>query len=314
MKFLEKITRKEARFQRYIGLNLKQLDLLTIKIEALWKIAEYNRLKRPGRKRKVGAGHPYELKTIKDKIITVLLYYKLYVTQEFLGDLIGIDQANISRLLNKMLPLIEEAADPELKTYLSQAKNACKNRINSFEELTKEFPDLKDVSSDATEQAVYRSSDYKTQKKYYSGKSKQHAMKTQISVSAQGRILDVSASYPSTVHDKALIDQEKTITKFDERVPHRFDSGYQGVVKDNPKHYLILPFKKPKNKELSELQKEHNRANSRRRVKAEHAIARLKKYRILSGVYRQPLYDYNQTFRNIAALLNFRRNNSAYAC
>lgn len=38
MKFLEKITRKETRFQRYIGLNFKQLDLLLQKISSFWSI------------------------------------------------------------------------------------------------------------------------------------------------------------------------------------------------------------------------------------------------------------------------------------
>lgn len=312
MKFLEQITRKEVRFQRFIGLNFKQLDLLTQKIEPLWHIAEYDRLKQKSRKRKIGAGHPYELETIRDKIVTVLLYYKQYFTQEFLGEIVGIDQANISRLLKKMLPLVEEAADSELKNYLTQAKEVCKKRISTFEELIREFPDLRDLSSDATEQPVYRATNYDRQKKHYSGKTKQHTMKTQITTSANGRIVDVSDSYPGSVHDKTVIDQEQTIKKIDERVPHRFDSGYQGIATDNPNHYLIVPVKKPKNKELTALEKEHNRANSKRRVVAEHIISRLKKFRILSGIFRQPLNGYNQAFRNIAALINFKRNNPSF--
>ena len=125
MKFLDKITRNEARFQRYIGLNFKQLDLLTQRLEATWSKSEFARLNREGRTREVGGGHPYKLMQTKDKVTVVLLYYKQYITQELLGDWVDIDQANISRLLKKMLPLIEEAADPALKIYLAQAKDDC---------------------------------------------------------------------------------------------------------------------------------------------------------------------------------------------
>lgn len=315
MKFLEKITKKEARMQRYIGLNFHQLNVLTENIEPSWRIAESDRLnKRLGRKRKIGAGRLYELETTKEKLIVVLLYYKMYMTQEFLGDFVGIDQSNVSRLIAKMLPLIEEAADPELKSFLAEAKSVCRKRISSYEELVREFPDLQEISTDATEQSVYRSKNYETQKKYYSGKSKEHTIKTQISVSRSGRIVDVSASCPGSVHDKALTDQERTVERFDERIPQRLDSGYQGLAKDHPDHYLILPIKKTKNRSLNQEEKEHNRAHSKRRVKVEHAISRLKKYRALSGVFRQPLGVYNTVFRSIASILNFKRNNSVYAC
>jgi hypothetical protein len=306
MKFLDKITRNEARFQRYIGLSFKQLDLLTQRLEATWNKAEFARLNRKGRTREVGGGHPYKLKQTRDKIIAALLYYKQYITQELLGDLIEVDQANISRLLKKMLPLIEEAADPALKIYLAQAKDDCQNRIGTLRELYERHPDLRDVSTDANEQQCFRSQNYEIQKKYYSGKSKQHTIKTQISVTVRGRILDVSKSYPGSIHDKKIIDEEKTIEKFDKRVPHRFDSGYQGIKKEHPDHYLILPAKKPKGRELLPIEKEHNRANSKRRIIAEHTFARIQKFRICATTFRQPLSAHNQTFRNIVALLNFK--------
>lgn len=310
MKFLDKLTRKEARFQRYIGLNFKQLDLLVMKIRILWDKAEYERLNRPNRMRRIGGGRLYTLELLKEQVITTLLYYKLHFTQEFLGDLVGIDQSNVSRLLRKMLPLIEEAADPELKNYLAQAKEDCE-KIATFEQLYKRHPDLRDVSIDATEQACYRSEKYDKQKKYYSGKSKQHAIKVQISVARSGRILDVSQSYAGSVHDKTIIDEEKTVEKFDKRVPQRFDSGYQGVKKEHPTYYIIAPTKKPKGGELTPLEKEQNRANSKRRVIAEHGMSRIKKFRICANTFRQPLLDtHNQTFRNVAALLNFRLNNT----
>jgi hypothetical protein len=312
MKFLRNNSRKEIRFQRYTGLNFTQLSILAEKIEPLWIQSEITRLNRAGRSRKIGGGRSYSLDFTKDKLSTVLMYYKMHITQELLGDLVGIDQSNVSRLLTKMLPLIEEAADPELKSFLEKAKNDARKRMGNLNDFWNLYPDLRDVSTDTTEQSVYRSKDYETQKKDYSGKSKQHAAKVQISVAQSGRILDVSESYPGSFHDKKIIDQEDTVKKLDKRVPHRFDSAFQGLKDDNPDHYIIIPVKKTKTKkELAPLEKEHNRANSKRRIVAEHAFCKVKKFKICSNTFRQPREKHNKTVRNVVAIVNFKRRQTA---
>ena len=313
MKFLKNLTKNENKMQRLIGLNYKQLYLLVRALKPLWEEAENKRLDRKNRKRAVGGGHPYKLQTIKYKIIAVLLYYKQYPTQEFLGIMLGLDQSSVSRLIQKILPLIEQAADPELQTYLVQAKeNYSVKRIGNWIEFLAKYPDLKDVATDATEQQCYRAKNYEQQKKYYSGKSKQHTIKTQVSVSSTGRILDVSLSYPGSVHDKTIADTEKIIEKFHKNIPQRFDSGYQGIKNDYPHHYILLPIKKPKGRELTALEKEYNKTHSKRRVKAEHGISMVKKFKILGGIFRQPVQQHNQLFRNVAAIVNFKRIHPSY--
>jgi len=311
MKFLEKLTKKPGGFQRIFGLTIQQFDLLLEKFTPRWENAEKQRKLTPTRKRKIGAGHPYKFQALRDKLLIVLCYYKMYPTQEFLGMIVDIDQANISRLLKKMLPLIEKTADPELATYLEQAKKdyAVAEKVKDFTQFFEKYPDLRGASIDATEQQCFRSKDNEKQKKYYSGKKKKHTQKTQISAASTGRVLDVSETYPGSVHDKKIIDQEETIKKFPEKTCLRFDSGYQGIKQDNPDHYIVLPTKKPRGQELSELAKEHNRANSKRRVIAEHVLSRLKKFRICGNLYRGCLDSYNQTFRNIASILNFKLAN-----
>src|SRR5690606_25327432 len=127
---------------------------------------------------------------LKDKLLIVLLYYKLYLTQEFLGIVVDLDQANVSRLLKKMLPLIEKAADSELSTYLKNVEDlqCSETRINNFDDFFNKHPELRDVSTDATEQQCYRSKNYENQKQFYSGKKKRHTIKTQVSVSKTGKI------------------------------------------------------------------------------------------------------------------------------
>ena len=52
--------------------------------------------------------------------------------------------------------------------------------------------------------------------------------------------------------------------------------------------------------------KELNKAHSKRRVIVENVLSRIKKFRILSGLYRVDINDYNQVFRNVAALNNLK--------
>lgn len=314
MKFLDKIIAKPSKMQSIIGLSFAQFKILSGHFDIAWEDAEEQRKLHPNRKRKIGAGHPYALESSEHKLLAVLIYYKSYLTQNLLGLIIDLDQANVSRLLGKILPLIEQIADPELATYLEKAKQSHLHakKTNSFDEFFKNYSDLRDVAIDAEEQECYRSKKYELQKHYYSGKKKRHTIKTQFSVSTiTGRILDVSNAYGGSVHDKTLIDQEKTVQKFSTKTCLRFDSGYQGIKKKNPDHYTVSPTKKPKNKELSSLAKEHNRVNSRKRIIVEHIFSRLKKFKICSDRYRGPTKNHNQTVKNVAAILNFKLANPA---
>ena len=315
MKFLENLITKPKTFQRTIGLSIEQFKLFSNAIKEAWERAEQQRKSNRERKRKIGAGHPYKL-NLEQLLFVTLLYYKAYLTQELIGVLVGLDQANVSRLLTKTRGIVEQSADPELKTYLTKAKEEYdqirpENRINDWAAFIKKYPDLKEASSDATEQQCHRSQDNEIQKKHYSGKRKLHTLKTQITASESGRVLDVTESFPGSIHDKKIMDQDKTIQKIPENTCHRLDSGYQGVPKENPEHYIIIPIKKPRKEELSPFAKELNTVHSKRRVIVENVFSRFKKFKICKYVFRGPIKTYNQTFRNIAALLNFRLKNAA---
>lgn len=129
-----------------------------------------------------------------------------------MGIVVDLDQANISRLLKKMLPLIEKSADPKMATYFNKINDdhAAAEKTNNWQAFFAKHPDLKDVSIDATEQQCHRSKDNEKQKDHYPGKKKRHTLKTQTSVSSTGLILDVSETYPGSIHDKKIIDQEQT--------------------------------------------------------------------------------------------------------
>lgn len=309
-KIFKNSTKNDAQMLRSFGVTLKQFYVLIARLKPLWEESERKRKDREGRKREIGGGRSYKLESLEEMILMVLFYYKRYPAQYCLGEMVGVDQATVSRLIRRLTPLIEKAADPELASRLEKAKSDLANgakRIKSMEQFIKEYPDFRDVATDAFEQPIYRPQDYETQKEYYSGKTKQHAVKNQISVSVDtGIILDVSKDYPGKMHDKKIIDQEETVSKFPTQPTLRFDSGYQGLVKKYPQHTIVAHHKKPRNQELSPLAKELNQINSRRRIVVEHEIGKIKRYKICSDRYRGKLEDRNVIVRNVAALENLR--------
>ena len=68
-----------------------------------------------------------------------------------------------------------------------------------------------------------------------------------------------------------------------------------------------LPIKKKKgNQDLTIEEKEYNRIHSKKRIVIEHAICRLKKYRIMSEVFRNRLRKYYIVSDIVSGLINYR--------
>jgi hypothetical protein len=61
---------------------------------------------------------------------------------------------------------------------------------------------------------------------------------------------------------------------------------------------------------LTEVQKEYNRNHSAKRIVIEHAICRIKKYRIMNDVFRNRLRKYDRISDMVSGLVNYRILNS----
>ena len=86
-----------------------------------------------------------------------------------------------------------------------------------------------------------------------------------------------------------------------------FDLGFLGVEKDFPEQKSSLHIKKEKDCKLTVQQKEYNRNHSRKRIVIEHAtICRLKKYRIMSDVFRNKIRRYDKISDIVSGLVNYR--------
>ncbi len=84
------------------------------------------------------------------------------------------------------------------------------------------------------------------------------------------------------------------------------DLGYLGVETDFPEQLSALPYKKKINQGLSQEEKDYNTIHSKKRIVVEHTICRLKKYRIMSDIFRNKLRKYNKVTDIVAGLINYR--------
>lgn len=84
------------------------------------------------------------------------------------------------------------------------------------------------------------------------------------------------------------------------------DKGYQGIVKLHPNS--IIPQKKPARKSLPTDDKQANRGLARLRIRVEHGIRRLKRWRILSERYRNRRKRFGLRVHLLAGIINFELN------
>lgn len=229
-------------------------------------------------RRKNRSGRPYGAGGLEDHLLVMLVLYRCHITQDFLALLYDVDKATICRTLRR----IEKLAHLVL---------AVKRRIAVSEE------EAQSLLIDATEQPVQRPK--RGQKRWYSGKKKRHCIKNEIITTEAGRIVSVSKSAPGTVADITIRRRGPPLSE----TAHAYmDSGYQGYQDDHPA--IDIPYKKPKKGKLTKQEKEYNHALSRFRVRVEHAIGRMKKFRILADRYRYPRLRHSVKFSIIAGITN----------
>ena len=304
------LSQKPTKFYRFTGLEVGQFLILKEEIEPLWKEAEIKRLSRPHRQRAIGGGRKYHLRTLEDKMLLLFIFYRTYLSYDFLGIIFGFDGSNVGRLIKKIEPVMAKrfSFSPLL------SKKPLKKRISSLEELKEAYPDLyKDlieVIGDCTEQEIPKPRDKRKNRKYRSGKKKRHTLKTQIFIEGKtGQILDVSPPFPGSIHDYQIFKKTKIGEKLPRDKPIYLDKGYQGAQKDYPNLKLFIPKKANRWHKLTKKEKIANQILNKIRVKVEHSILRCKRFKILSQIYRHSLQDYHQRFQTIAGIINFQLHN-----
>lgn len=144
-----------------------------------------------------------------------------------------------------------------------------------------------------------RPGEYEEQKKYYSGKNKNHTLKNQLIILPDGRdIVDVVAAKPGTKSDINLFREQQK--GFDPRQKFKGDKGYVGEPS------IKTPQKKPKNEELTQIQKQQNKELSSSRIFVEHIIRLLKIFRVAQERFRLNPRKYEQIIHLICGLVRLR--------
>ena len=290
--YVDRLRRSPAGFRALTGLTPDKFDGLLADLEPLYAAAEARRHDRPDRKRKAGAGPKFAL-PLGDRLLMLLVYYRAYVSQAFLGFLFAVDDATVCRNMAALQPLLAGIFKiPERRVDLG--------------------PDeVRELFVDATERPTNRPK--RGQAAFYSGKKKRHTLKHQVVVVRKRkppgrrkagarphprrvRIAAVSPVHGGRTHDKKVYDE--TRSTWPPGVPRTGDSGYQGVSG------MRLPHEKPKGGELTPRRKAHNRRLGRRRVAAEHGIGKMKVWRIAADRYRGRVRRHTVVFKNVAGLHN----------
>lgn len=290
-------------FQYVIGINYSQFLLLLPKFSLALRKAENIKAYSKKRLREVGGGRKATLKCDCDKLFFILFYYKTYPTFRFASVLYSLDKRNIQLWVRFLSPVLFQALGYEL--LLKKRK-----KISRFNLWLEEYPELSEFIVDCTERAVQRPHDNKLQEEYYSGKKKHHSVKNQIIVSPKSkRILAVSDTQKGTVHDKKLFEEDPLLLHLPENSVGLGDLGYIGTDGLNPRLKMVLPQKKPPGKELTDSQKQNNKAISSIRVRVEHPFSYMKHFNILSQRFRGRLTQQNLDLpiKTLAAIYNFTR-------
>ena len=191
-------------------------------------------------------------------------------------------------------------------------------RASTLEELEEIFQGLICLM-DASEQQIRRPKRKDMEKSHYSGKAGRHTAKTQYAVNVHGVIIHKSRHSPGRVHDIRAYETKhptfpKNLPRQDGPVKdegrtglwYYVDSGYQGMQKIDPGIKVVLPIKRKPGKKLSPDEKEYNKTQSKIRVYVENAIRRVKTFRIMGDVYRNPLKKYDRINDIICGLVNQR--------
>jgi transposase len=151
---------------------------------------------------------------------------------------------------------------------------------------------------DATEQPIERPKE--GQKAYYSGKKKQHTLKTELRIDSQGTIVSLSKSYPGSKHDFAIFKEEPSPPP---GVHLLADSGYQGI---QHRHAAAeIPYTTRKGKPLTQAQKAHNRQVASQRIQIEHKIRSINVFKIIGNRFRTERKRYELKFKLVAGLVNW---------
>ena len=342
----EKVSKNKIQFLAMTGYTVEEFDELCSHFEKNWEkyMSQYTM---EGKKRKKRSYTNYKncpLRTIEDKLFFILSYLKEGSTQQYHAGSFGMRQpvANkwihiLHTVLNMTLEELEELPQRGIhdESHPQNIDQLPENTLNSAnigdenqnskakkEEMTSNESNLGEKASveatiefstvdgslpifshDGTERPINRPK--VDQKKFYSGKKKCHTVKDVLVISVICKVIFLSLTCEGKKHDKKAADEAGYAFPKGSTVYQ--DTGFQGFKPEGIN--IEQPKKKPRGKELTEEEKKTNSDISKIRIRVEHAIGGVKRYRIVSQKNRNWKKGFrDKVMETCCGLHNFRLN------
>ena len=285
-------------FLKMTGLRLNEFASLLDDMLPRFAEAKQARLQRPHRRRAQGGGRHADLDA-RDQILLAVIWLRQYPTTEVLGFLFGVSDSTVSRVVNRLVPLLEASGKDTMRL-----PDPGRKHRKELPELLKETPELA-VIIDTFEQKVQRCKNRKDADAHYSGKKKQHTLKPQVAVDEHdGTLCDVSESAVGPTADLTLLKQSGLLERLGEGVGALGDLAYIGIGEAHPQGLGATPRRKPRGKDRPPEDVCFNRAFAKRRIKVEHTIGRMRRYQSLSQMDRHHRRNHTARTRAVAGLVN----------
>jgi hypothetical protein len=285
-------------FQSLTGLRPAEFEHLLDDMLPRLAEAERQRLARPTRLRTPGAGCKAEL-SLSDQTLLAVLWLRQHPIHEVLAYLFGVSDSTVSRVLARLLPLLEASGRDTMRM-----PDPGRKRRKRLDTLLAETPELA-VVIDTFEQRVQRPRERRTADGYYSGKKKQHTLKSQIAVDAEsGTVCDVAESVPGPRADLTVLKASGLMERLPSAVGALGDLAYVGITALHPQGLAATPRRKPRGKERPPEDVAFNRAFATRRMVVEHTIGGMRRFRSLSEMDRNHRQNHTARVRAVAGLVN----------
>jgi DDE superfamily endonuclease len=207
------------------------------------------------------------------------MYLRQNSPQEFLGDLRGVSQPTISRIVTMLVPVVKAV----LEEFVPDAKDAI------------EMARGRVCLVDGTITPCWS---YQDHDELWSRKKGTTGFNAQLVSLLTGNPVYISGPLDGSVHDATAYEKTAVREIIVRSGGGIADKGYQGTG-------LITPRKKPKGGELSKKDKECNAEISALRAPVERVIAHFKSWRILHTDYRRPYSTYRDAYDAARGLFFF---------
>ena len=287
---IDYIHKYPARSKQILGISYKQF-LQLVEQASLRQSQQRSQLEQTKTRINAPGGGRKPILSTQNEIGLCLFYLRHLPTFEILGLQFGISKTSANDIFHYWLRILREILPASL---LEQVKNQPSD-LMVVQELLTHF----ELLVDSTEHHRERPGEYKEQKKFFSGKKKKHTFKNQFIVLPEAQdIVDVIVGRCGPASDINLLREQQK--KFDSAQKFKGDKAYIGEKN------VTTPHKKPRKRELSEIQKQENKVFSSSRIIIEHLIRLVKVFQIAAQRFRLRSQTYERVILTVCGLVRLR--------